>query len=135
LGVLVIAGFIFYTSILTVPPEVGVEEDVFGLLANIVGFAQDKWRHFPAYGTLSYALAYATENWALERWTRAVVVVVVVALYGIGIEVGQYMTPVRFFSVADIIANTLGAVLVLPWYLVRPYVELVDMWEVAEGFS
>lgn len=129
LAVFVVAGFIFHTSIITVPPEVAAQtftggNDVFALLAELVGFAQDKWRHFVAYGAVGYTLAYATADWEFDRWHRALGVVAVAALYGAGIEVGQSFLPYRHFSYGDMLANALGALLVLPWYLSRPYVDL-----------
>jgi len=125
-GVLTVAGFIFYTSVLTVPADPAPPEviEAFDLIAAITQFAQDKWQHFVAYGTLGYALAYAVENWGLERWQRCLFTVGVVAMYGVGIEVVQYTTPDRYFAVGDAVANTLGSVLVVPRYLVGPYVEV-----------
>jgi VanZ family protein len=127
-GVVAVAAFIFYASVLTDPPAVASEsvtggEDVFRVLTETVGFAQDQWRHFAAYGTLGAALAYAVADWGRERWQRALVVVGVAVLYGLGVECTQYFIPERAFDVRDIVANTLGAVLVLPWYLVCPAVE------------
>jgi len=128
-GVVAVAGLVFYASVLTDPPTVASEsvtggEDVFRVLTETVGFAQDQWRHFAAYGTLSGALAYAVEGWDRERWWRALVVVGIAVLYGLGIECMQYFTPDRAFDVRDIVANSLGALLVLPWYLLCPAVEL-----------
>jgi VanZ family protein len=124
LGVLVIAGFIFYTSVLTVPPEVAVQDEgVFTFLAQITQFAQDKWRHFAAYGVLAYSLAYAIEHWEQDRWYRALIVVTVVGFYGFGIELIQYTQPNRYFTVGDTVANTIGSLLVLGWYSIRPYLE------------
>lgn len=134
-GVVAVAGLIFYTSIVTVPPAVAVEdEDIFTLLAEVVGFTAATWRHFLAYGTLAYALAYATDHWDLDHWQLVLVVVGSCVLYGIGIEVGQYFVPYRTFAVTDAVTNTAGASLVLPWYILRPRLELagvsecVDRW-------
>jgi biotin transporter BioY len=131
-GVVAVAAFIFYASVLTDPPTIAAEgivggEDIFRVLTDTVGFAQSQWRHFAAYGVLAYALAYAVErgspdnNW---RWQSALLVVGAAVLYGIGIECVQYFTPERVFDVRDMVANTLGALLVLPWYAVRPVVEV-----------
>lgn len=125
LGVAGLLGFLFYVSVVTVPPETAV--DTYRL--SFVDVAH--WRHFVAYGTLAYALAYATVDWELTRWKQAAFVVAFASLYGLGIEVGQYFTPHRNFDATDVVANTLGASLVLPWYLlwphVRPYVRLVKI--------
>lgn len=153
LAVLCVMGFIFYVSIITVPPEIvvdgdgngvsvspesgsgGADEgtDVFELLEggfdDIVNFTQAQWRHVVAYGVLAYALAYATVDWPWNRWQRAVFVVGSVAVYGLGIEIAQQFTAARQFEVGDVVANTLGACLVLPWYVVRPSVRVVDVRE------
>ena len=126
LGVVTVAGFLFYTSVITVPPDVAVQQggqDVFRSLADVTGFAQAQWRHFLAYGTLSCALAYATDHWGMTLWSRALVVVALAALYGLGIELIQPFAE-RTFDVRDIAANTLGATLVLPWFLLRQFLEL-----------
>jgi VanZ family protein len=131
LGVVTVAGFLFYTSVVTVPPEVSVQQggqDVFRSLADITGFAQAQWRHFLAYGALSCALAYATDHWETAPWSRALVVIALAALYGLGIELIQPFAQ-RTFDVRDIAANTLGATLVLPWFLLRQSIELRPLRE------
>ena len=60
---------------------------------------------------------------------QAAVVVGVVPLYGASIEFGQYFRRHRHFDVNDILANTIGASLVVGWYVVRPYVEVVSVRE------
>lgn len=49
-----LAAFIFYMSIITVPPETVVDQGKPGLIPL------DKWRHFVAYAVLGYASVYAT---------------------------------------------------------------------------
>lgn len=130
LGFLTVAGVLFYASIMVEPAEVVAEEDdPFGMLADVIGFGADHWRHFLAYGVLAYSLAYATDHWPYEEWTygrltMAAFVVLVCTAYGAAIEVGQAFVPYRFYELSDILANSLGAVLVLPWYYVRPRLEL-----------
>lgn len=126
-GVLMIAGFIFYTSIIVVPPTVETHDgqDVFSLLADVVGFTAANWRHFLAYGTLALALALATDHWELDRNRQALLVIGMASTYGVAIEVGQYFVPHRVFDLTDILANTLGAMLSLPWFLLRRRIELV----------
>ena len=132
-GVGAVAAFIFDASVLTDPPTIAAEgivggEDIFRVLTDTVGFAQSQWRHFAAYGALAYALAYAVERGSPDddwrRWQYALLVIGAAVLYGIGIECVQYFTPERVFDVRDMVANTLGALLVLPWYAVRPRVEV-----------
>ncbi|MFB6228318.1 MAG: VanZ family protein [Halobacteriales archaeon] len=97
-----VSGFIFYTSILTPPPT---------------------------YAVFGGALAYATADWSVKRRYVAAFVIGTVVIYGVGIEFGQSLVPERYFSVGDAYANALGAVLISPWYLVRPYVEFTTVRE------
>lgn len=119
-AVIVVAGAVFYLSILTAPPEEAVipQPDLVPL---------DKWRHFLAYAAVGGSLAYATADWQWPRWALVVFVVGVAMLYGIGIEFWQSFIPQRYFSVGDAYANALGGLLVLPWFLVRPYVTLTPV--------
>lgn len=117
LGVAAIAGFIFYASLLTAPPETAID-DVQPWFAPL-----SYWRHFVAYAALAYALAYATDDWERDRWQHAGLIIAVAALYGAAIEVGQYFDPERHFDLADILVNTIGASTVLGWYAIRPYLE------------
>lgn len=114
--VVCVAGFIFYTSILTAPPDTVLDAGRPDLVPL------DKWRHFLAYATFGGALAYATADWTVERRYAAAFVLGTTIAYGVGIEVGQLLLADRDFSVMDAYANALGAVLISPWYLVRPYV-------------
>ena len=119
-----LAGVVLYGSILTVPPETVVDrarpgpEDLLPL---------DKWRHFLAYATLGYALAYATADWEIETRRLVALVVVTTTLYGLGVEFGQSTVPERQFSVSDACANAFGAALVVPWYALRPHVAFVPL--------
>jgi VanZ family protein len=114
-AVIGLAGFIFYASIITVPPETPVDAWKPTLLPL------DKWRHFVAYAVLGGALAYAITDWEYSTLTQALIVFIIIVIYGVGIEFGQTLTPDRYFSVGDAYANALGAVLVMPWYILRPY--------------
>jgi VanZ family protein len=125
-----IAGFIFYTSILTAPP--GIVDPAKPELLPL-----DKWRHFVAYAVLAGTGVYATADWNQSMRRRALLVVGLVVVYGVGIEFGQSLIPNRYFSLGDAYANALGAVLVTPWYLVRRHVEFVEVrtWVAAFGFT
>jgi len=112
-GVVAVAAFVFYTSILTTPPP----EPVIPGRPDLLPL--DKWRHFLAYAALAGALAYATADSDRDVRVLFLAVVGATALYGIGIEFWQSLIPNRYFSVEDAYANLLGAVLVAPWYLVR----------------
>ena len=121
-GVLLVAGVIAYLSVLAAPPEDP-------MLVDPVFFALDKWRHFLAYGVLGWTLAYATADWQRPRWALALGVVGVVTGYGLGIEGLQALQPDRYFTLGDATANAIGGLLVLPWFALRPYVDLVAVPE------
>jgi VanZ family protein len=121
--VVCVAGFIFYTSILTAPPDTVLDAGRPDLVPL------DKWRHFLAYATFGGALAYATADWTIERRYAAAFVIGTTMAYGIGIEAWQSFVPERYFSYGDAYANTLGAVLISPWYLIRPYIEFEPLMD------
>lgn len=124
LAVAALAGFVFYFSILSPPPETVIDTR-----PELIPL--DKWRHFVAYAAIGGALAYATTDWDRDRTHRAVAVFVLTVLYGIGIEFCQSLMPARYFSLVDAYANALGGVLVLQWYLMEPYLEfrsVRDQW-------
>jgi len=118
-----VAGFIFYTSILTAPPTY-----VDPAKPELVPL--DKWRHFLAYAAFGWTLAYATADWGFDRRAGIAFVLGVTIAYGVGIEAGQALVPDRYLSLDDAYANALGAILVAPWYLLRPHVafEPVREW-------
>jgi VanZ family protein len=120
IAVFVVAGFIFYTSIITTPPPNPVvpkpgPPDLIQL---------DKWRHFLAYGALAGSLWYATVDW--DRPTRFVVVVVLgtTIIYGIGLEYWQSLIPKRYFSVDDAYANAFGSLFSIPLLILRDRLKL-----------
>lgn len=121
-AVIALAGFIFYVSIITVPPETVVDQVKPGPPDLI---PLDKWRHFVAYAAFGYALAYAVTDWNIRKSKLAAFAIGVTVMYGIGIEFGQSLIPERYFSMDDAYANAFGGFLVIPWYFVRPYIELV----------
>jgi VanZ family protein len=123
----VIAAFIFYASIVTVPPETAIDEARFKLLPL------DKWRHFVAYAVLGGAVAYGLEGFDIDSRYLALTVLAVTIAYGIGIELGQSLSPQRYFSLGDAYANTLGAVISLCWYAVRPYLHLMPVGAMISG--
>jgi VanZ family protein len=63
----------------------------------------DKLEHFAAYGVLSLMGMYAYPDKSRLWW-----VITGLVLYGISLETLQILVPSRFFSIGDIIANTLG---------------------------
>jgi VanZ family protein len=123
LAVLGVGGFIFYVSIVTVPPETVVDD------ANPTPdlLPLDKWRHFVAYAALGLTLAYATTDWRIDTRILAVGVVVTVAIYGVGIEVGQSFIPERYLSPGDAYANAVGGILVVPYYAVSRHLDFTPL--------
>ncbi|WP_424017735.1 VanZ family protein [Halorientalis pallida] len=69
----------------------------------------DKWLHAVGYATLTLLVAYALRATTGRRVALAVALAVA---YGGGIEVVQSFLPVRSFDLLDVLANTLGALLV-----------------------
>ena len=116
-----IAGFIFFVSIVTVPPSTPIDMVKPDLLPL------DKWRHIAAYAAFGATLLYAWADSSLSRRSLVFLVFTITVLYGVGIEVGQSMIPQRYFSIGDAYANALGGILITPWYIVRPYLEFVPI--------
>lgn len=121
----VIGAYIFYVSIVTVPPETALDA---GASPDLIPL--DKWRHFLAYAAFGGSLAYATADWELDPKALTIAVIGTTVLYGMGIEIGQSLVPDRYFSIGDAYANALGGVLVTPWYVVRPYLSFASVQEI-----
>ncbi|KAB1186699.1 MULTISPECIES: VanZ family protein [Haloferax] len=81
----------------------------------------DKWVHGIGYAGLSLGLGFASQA---RRPAEIRTVVVVASCYGACIELVQATLPYRSFSLADMGANVVGAVLggVLWYVVVRPHV-------------
>ncbi|WP_123533875.1 VanZ family protein [Halosimplex salinum] len=118
-AVALVAGFIFYTSIVTTPPP----EAVVPKLGPPDLIPLDKWRHFLAYGALAGSLWYATLDWDRSVRLVALFVLGVTIVYGIGIEFWQSLIPRRYFSVGDAYANALGTLFVVPLFVLRERVD------------
>lgn len=81
-----------------------------------MGFAlQDKVLHIIAYMVFGSTLGLAVRGWHPEysRGRTMAIIVIGTALFGIYDEVHQYFVPFRESSVADWIADCIGAVLSL----------------------
>ncbi len=72
-------------------------------------------------------------HWNVRRWAAFGLVVGITTAYGAGIEVGQYFVPARQFDPGDVVANALGATLVVVWFAVRPRLELTPVSEWDSG--
>jgi len=86
------------------PPGSGtISMGPFGLLPYAT------WLHLLAYGGLAGTVAYALHEHPRPDWQHVLLVVVVVAVYGIGIELLQSTLADRQADLADAGVNTLGA--------------------------
>lgn len=116
-GVVAVVAIIFYYSIIATPPV--VPKPQFAPL--------DKWQHLLAYGTLGVALAYAVTEWHAPRGRKAISVLLVVVIYGGGIEIGQSTLLNRSLELGDFLTDALGGILSLSWYLMEPRVHFVPL--------
>jgi VanZ family protein len=104
-AVVAVAGGILYASVLDPTDSGGLPP--LGPL-GLVGL--DKWLHAVAYAGLAGVLAVALSPG--RRFARAAVLAVVLAVgYGVALEFVQAPLPERYFSVADMAADAVGAVL------------------------
>lgn len=117
LAVAVVAGGIFYASVLASPTSGLAPRGPLGLVG------MDKWLHAVAYAGLAATLATALA----PRAPAVRVVVLAAALsvaYGVGIEFAQAPVAERSFSVADMGANAVGAGIgVVAWRVGKRLVE------------
>lgn len=111
LGVVGIAGTIFYFSVVTVPPSPGRP-----------GPFWDKYLHFASYAALALALAYSTVRFRDRPYFRGLMVIGLAVAYGILIEVMQGVLQYRTFGLGDMLANVVGAVLVSVWFVFERWV-------------
>ncbi|WP_353635025.1 VanZ family protein [Halobacterium sp. NMX12-1] len=108
-GVLGVAGFLLYYSVLSAPPVTPPNP----------GPWWDKKLHVVAYLGLGLALAYATAHLRDRIWTRIAVVLVLAVGYGLLIEGIQGTQPNRYASLNDALANVIGALLASAWFLIE----------------
>jgi len=97
------AAILLVTSLLPVPESGGQT------LPSLLGVTLDKWVHAGSYGLLTGLLAWG--HGSRDSWVVAALVVLT-AGYGAGIELLQGLVPSRGTSVADMVANAVGAALV-----------------------
>jgi len=50
-------------------------------------------------------------------------------LFGLAIELVQGTLPMRYYGIGDLLANCIGASLVVPWFLVESKFEYVELRE------
>ena len=112
LPVVAVAVVILYWSVVTLPSPGGRLVGPFGL------FGLDKWVHAVAYAGLAATLAFALAPSPRSDLVIVGIVIAVTVAYGLGIELLQLAVPGRQFSVADLAADAVGAVVVvLGWRL------------------
>ena len=105
-----IMGIIFYLShqpndFAELPPLIGVDK-----LLHIIAYSS-------LAGTFLYALKPLVHN--SNRSVTAVLIVLFCIIYGISDEFHQSFIPGRFSSIWDVLADGLGALLVVGWWLRR----------------
>jgi VanZ family protein len=127
LFVICVAGAVFYFSVINTPPSIATSTATgWSVLSTLPGFDRLEKHHAVAYAGLAYTLAFTIRDWSRPRWQRAIFIITVASLYGLGIEIMQFYTPGRVFEIRDLISNTLGACLIIPWYL------LMQWWEIRQ---
>ncbi|MUV59815.1 VanZ family protein [Halobacterium sp. CBA1126] len=108
-GVLGVAGFLLYYSVLSPAPIQPSSPDPLW----------DKKLHVLGYLGLGLALAYATVHLRDHIWTRIAAVLALAVGYGLLIEGLQGTQPGRYASLGDALANVIGALLASVWFFVE----------------
>ena len=114
-GVLGVAGFLLYYSVLSAPP----------VNPPSPGPWWDKKLHVLAYLGLGLTLAYATVHLRDRFWTRIALVLALSVGYGLLIEGIQATQPNRYASLSDALANVVGALLASTWFFVERHLRYV----------
>lgn len=87
----------------------------------------DKILHFFAYFGLAGTITYATTELRSQLRVRSLVIFFGAIGVGLGVELLQGMLPYRFFTLGDLLANTVGAGLMLLWLPIERYVEYTPL--------
>lgn len=116
-GAIAVAAIIVYFSLLTTPPAKPVDPSI--------GAFWDKKLHLVAYGTLGLSLIYATAARRGGHANRVPLSIGVAVVLGVSVELIQGPLPERYFSLADMLANALGALLASGWFLIETRLEYV----------
>jgi VanZ family protein len=85
----------------------------------------DKQMHFLGYAGFALVLAYATAHLREQPYRRGLLVVGGAICYGLLMELLQAPLPQRDFSLLDLLANAMGAILVSVWFIVERRVKYV----------
>jgi len=89
----------------------------------------DKILHFLAYFGLAGTLTYATIELRSRPQRRSLFIFVGAVGTSLGVELLQGALPYRYFTLGDLLANALGAGLMLLWLPIEQYVEYVSLAE------
>lgn len=81
---------------LSLSPKIGVD------------IGNDKVGHLFAYGSLAF---WTLLSFYKRSFSNSPTLILLVVMYGLLMELGQLFVPGRTFSLLDLLANTLGAVL------------------------
>lgn len=77
-------------------------------------YGADKVAHFIAYGVLAVTIVFAHKNWqTMNLRTLNIRVFTVVLLYGMSDEYHQSFIPMRYSSMADVVADCCGGLAVI----------------------
>lgn len=77
-------------------------------------YGADKIAHFIAYSVLAITIIYAHKNWqTITLRTLCFRVLTVVLLYGLSDEYHQSFIPMRYTSMADVVADCFGGIAVV----------------------
>ena len=112
-----VTSIIVYFSLVTTVPEPPTDP----------GDIWDKKLHFAAYAAFAFALAYVTVEWQSRRVLRGGGVLGIALAFGFAIELVQGVLPMRYYSHIDLLANMLGASLVVPWFVLERRVRYVPL--------
>ncbi|ACV12343.1 hypothetical protein Huta_2176 [Halorhabdus utahensis DSM 12940] len=106
LVVLVVTAILFVAAVVEPSSDIA-RSGPFGLLT------QATWLHVFGYAFFSLTLVYALLDTPDEPTLHPAVVPIIVVAYGILLELVQLLIPYRSFGVGDILADAVGAVVVV----------------------
>ncbi|WEL22443.1 VanZ family protein [Halorhabdus sp. BNX81] len=104
--VIVVAAILFVAAVVEPSSDIA-RSGPFGLLT------QATWLHVFGYAFFSLTLVYALLDTPDEPTLHPAVVPIIVVAYGILLELVQMLIPYRSFGVGDILADAVGAVVVV----------------------
>lgn len=124
--VVIVVAILYYSTVGTPPGSVAGSGGGGNSGVNVL-LATD---HALAYALLAWSVAYAKATPPASDtvpWKEAVLIIGGVTVYGFSVELLQLWFPERFFDPVDIVSNAVGAVTVLGWYLLEPYMKFFEI--------